>query len=57
MLRVIKNNQNIALDIGNVTIEAVDSVNPLGITIDPKLKFNLLVAELCQKANKKISSI
>ena len=56
MLLGIKNNHNIALDIGNLSIDVVKSVKLMGITIDSKIKFNQHTAVLCQKKNKKISA-
>ena len=56
MLLGLKTDDNIVLDIGNVSIDVVGSVRSLGITIDSKLKFDQHVAKLCQKANNKISA-
>ena len=49
MLLSMGNNGNIALNIWNVSIDVANSVKLLGNTMDTKLKFNWLVAELCQK--------
>ena len=38
------------------TVNVVSSVKLLGITIDSKVKFDQHVAQLCQKANNKISA-
>ena len=46
----------IVLDIGGVSIDVVNSVKLLGLTIDSKLKVDQHVANLCQKANNKISA-
>ena len=56
MLLGLKTDDNIVLDIGKVSIDVVSSVKLLGITIDSKLKFDQHVAQLCQKANNKISA-
>ena len=56
MLLGLRTDDNIALDIGNVSIDVVSSVKLLGITIDSKVKFAQHVANLCQKANNKISA-
>ena len=52
----LKSIDNIVLDIGKVSIDMLNSIKLLGITIDSKLKFDQRVAELCQRANKKIST-
>ena len=52
----LKSIDNIVLDIGKVSIDMLNSIKLLGITIDSKLKFDQRVAELRQKANKKIST-
>ena len=56
MLIGLKTDDSIVLDIGNVSIDIVNSVKLLRITIDSKLKFGQHVAILCQKANNKISA-
>ena len=56
MQLIMKNSNNLAHDIENVSVAVVNNVKPLGITVDWKLKFNQHVAELCQKANKNISA-
>ena len=56
MLLGLKTNDDIVLDIGNVSIDFVSSVKLLGITIDSKIKFDQHVAKLCQKTNNKISA-
>ena len=52
----LKTDDNIVLDIGNVSIDVVRSVKLLGITIDSRLKFDQHLTKLCQKANNKISA-
>ena len=56
MLMGLKTNDRIVLDIGGVSIDVVNSVKLLGVTIDSKLKFGQHVTNLCQKANNKISA-
>ena len=56
MLLGLKTDDDIVLDIGKVSIDNVSSVKLFGITIDSKLKFEQHVAQLCQKANNKISA-
>ena len=56
MLMGLKTNDRIVLDIGGVSIDVVNSVKLLGVTIDSKLKFGQYVTNLCQKANNKISA-
>ena len=52
----LKTNDSVVLDIGGVSIDVVNSVKLLGVTIDSKLKFDQHVENLCQKANNKISA-
>ncbi len=49
MLLGLKTNDNIVLDIGNVSIDVVNSVKSSGITIHSRLKFDQHVAKSCQK--------
>ena len=54
MLLGLKTDDNIVLDIGKVSIDAVSGVKLLGFTTDSKLKFDQHVA--CLNANNKISA-
>ena len=51
-LFVLKTNHSVVLDIGGVSIDVVNSVKLLGVTIDSKRKFDQHVASLCQKKEK-----
>ena len=56
MLLGLRTEDNIVLNVGNVSIDVVSSVTLLAITNDSRLKFDQHVAKLCQKVNNKISA-
>ena len=47
----LKTDDNIVLDIGNVSIDIVSSVKLLGITIDSRLKFDSMWQNYVKKQN------
>ena len=52
MLLGLKTNDCIVLDIGEVSIDVITSVELLGVTMNSKLKFDQLVAILCQRSKE-----
>ena len=50
---IVTNQDSVSVTLGNETIEATDSVDLLGITIDSNLNFNEHIRNLCKKGNQK----
>jgi len=53
----VANHNNMPVKIGKDTIEATDTVDLLGLTIDNKLEFKIYIQRLCKKANKKLHAL
>jgi len=53
----VANHNNMSVKIGKDTIEATDTVDLLGLTIDNKLEFNIYIQRLCKKANQKLHAL
>ena len=50
---LVANQENVSVTLGNEIIEATDSVELLGVTIDKNLDINEHVSNLCKKGNQK----
>ena len=55
--RIVANQDNISITLGNECIEAEDSVELLGIKIDKNLNFNDHVSDLIRKGNQKLHAL
>ena len=54
---IVTNQDSVSVTLGNETIEATDSVDLLGITIDSNLNFNEHIRNLCKKGNQKLHAL
>ena len=54
---LVANQENVSVTLGNVTIEAIDSVELLGVKIDKNLNLNEHVSNLCKKGNQKLHAL
>ena len=54
---IVSNQDNVSVTLGNEIIEATDSVDLLGVTIDRSLNFNEHVTNLCKKGNQKLHAL
>ena len=51
---LVANQEKLSVTLGNEIIEATDSVELLGVTIDKNLDLNEHVSNLCKKGNQKL---
>ena len=54
---LVANQENVSVTLGNEIIEATDSVEILGVTIDKNLDLNEHVSNLCKKGNQKLHAL
>ena len=54
---LVANQENVSVTLGNKIIEATDSVELLGVTIDKNLDLNEHVSNLCKKGNQKLHAL
>ena len=54
---IVANTNNVSLNMGNATIEASESVKPLGVSRDNELKFSDDISKLCKKGNQKLHAL
>ena len=54
---IVTNQDSVSVTLGNDTIEATDSVDLLGTTIDNNLNFNEHINNLCKKGNQKLHAL
>ena len=54
---IVCNEDTVSVILGNEIIEAIDSVDLLGVTIDKNLNFNDHVTNLCKKGNQKLHAL
>ena len=54
---LIANQENVSVTLGNEIIEATDSVELVGVTIDKNLDLNEHVSNLCKKGNQKLHAL
>ena len=54
---LVANQENVSVTLGNEIIEATDSVELLGVTIDKNLDLNEHVSNLCKKGNQKLHAL
>ena len=53
----VANQENVSVILGNVIIEATDSVELLGVKIDKNINLNEHVSNLCKKGNQKLHAL
>ena len=54
---IVANTSNVSVTMVSETIEASNSVKPLGINMDNGLNFNTHISKICKKGNQKLNTL